>query len=620
MSLFGTEFGRAVRKSAGSTAVVKTRKLFAASEAGHLSCAQCPLDRAQLQHPKMAPTGSAKPILYILGEAPGKNEDEEGVQFIGRSGELIRDLIPAKLEKHIRWNNTVRCRPPGNRDPDPIELACCRRLQVADIEQTQPRVIAAFGNVPLSWMLGPDRAISNWRGRRMPVQVGTHRCWFYPITHPAAVLRGMNDRKKGDAIKRCFERDLERLFQDIDRGLPPAEVETDYKARVECLETYGEEGLERIQLALSYWQDDEHAIDIETDRLRPYHKEARILSVAVGTYDDVLAFPYEHPGARWSKTERRTLDDMLEGYLLGAGRKWAHGAKFEMEWFHARFGPKVLYETQWGDTLGQAHILDERKGKSLDDLTQLHFGFRIKEQSPIDVHRLAETPLREVLPYNGMDTKYCHALSLVQTQLLQECGLEQVYAERHAATASLVQMQAKGLWRDTVEAQKQSVALSKQIARLEAKIMSDPDVVRFLQTGSKFKPSSNPNLVSFFRDFLHIRPAGPKRQGGAWHKSGGANESVSFSVDESALSKIRHPVAKLVLEARGAAKNLGTYITPMLDGGKNVHGDGLLHPAYSQYVTVSGRLNSEEPNAQNYPRRKHKEVRRVIGCPPEEDT
>ncbi|MDO8602068.1 MAG: uracil-DNA glycosylase, partial [bacterium] len=293
MSLFFTETGATARRTKSSKPKAKSRTIIPLAEQKLLNCSHCPFDKAQLHHPKMPPTGSAKPILYFLGEANGKNEDLEGVQFIGASGSLLRDRIPAKWEKKIRWNNVLRCRPPDNRTPEPLEIACCRRLQIADIEQTKPKVVVGFGNVPLEWMLGPDRQISNWRGRRTPVKIGTHTCWFYAITHPAALLRIMHDKKKGNAHLRAFERDLERLFKDVDNGLPDpfVEPEKDYRHGIFCLNEYGNSGIKKIELALSGFTNDEHAIDIETDRLRPYHPESRILSIAVGDYSEVFAFP-----------------------------------------------------------------------------------------------------------------------------------------------------------------------------------------------------------------------------------------------------------------------------------------------------------------------------------------
>lgn len=594
-----------------------TRIKISAEDAKRLSCAQCTLDKEPLGHPKMGPTGAEHPIFYFLGEAPGKTEDEQGKQFVGASGDLLRDRLPKGMLSKIRWNNTLRCRPPKNREPSDLELACCRHWQEDDITQTKPKIVVGFGNVPLSWALGQDRQISAWRGRRAPVCIGGHTYWFYPITHPAALLRSMNDRKKGDAYLRAFERDIERVFDDWKRGLPEPYVEDpkDYLAGIDCLYEYGRGGVDRIEQKLASLIRTEHAIDIETDRLRPYNKDARILSVALGTYESVFVFPWEHQEAQWMPREKQRIFDLVREYLILSGRKWAHHAKFEAEWFQARYGPDILYQTEWGDTYGQAHVLDERKGKGLDELCQIHFGFRLKAVSNIDVKNLAATPLREVLPYNGMDAKYTDMLRHVQTELLEEKGLTHVYELLHSATPGLVLMQAKGVVRNPPAIIQLDHDLKHEIASITQSISNDKDVVRFCNTGAKFNPTSNPNLITFFRDFLHIPHPSKQRQGGAWHPHGGES-GTSYSVDEAVLSQFKHPVAAQVLALRTTQKNHSTYITPLKDGGKHVHGDGLLHSSFNNYVTVSGRLSSEDPNEQNFPRREHKEIRRAIGCPP----
>src|SRR5690348_16848828 len=92
-----------------------------------LECRACPLDKIRSnKHPHMKPTGAVKPLIYILGEAPGKQEDEEGEQFIGGSGEILRARIPKKLLPQVRFNNVVRTRPDKNATLERIEIECCR--------------------------------------------------------------------------------------------------------------------------------------------------------------------------------------------------------------------------------------------------------------------------------------------------------------------------------------------------------------------------------------------------------------------------------------------------------------------------------------------------------------
>lgn len=607
--LFGDQY--AASTPAGASKAQKLKVTDA--EKKFLDCSHCSLNHElKLKHPKMKPSGSSRPLVYMFSEAPGKKEDEDGRRFTGAAGDLLRKHLPegfddiAYADQFTRWDSVLRCHPPASRDPFPLEIECCRKLHVADIEATQPPVIMAFGRHALQWFMGTDKQMHVWRGRRAPVKMGTHTAWAYFIDDPLAVLHKMNDRKYGQTHATTFERDVQRVFKDIDKGLPAPYVEDpDYHKGVEVLSVYGADGLARIEQVLAQYADIEHGHDIETDRLRPYSPDARILSVAIGTYEHVLAYAWEHPEARWSAREHKQLREMHEAYLMGSGLKWAHEAKFEMEWWHSRFGPKVVYDTRWGDTLGQAHVIDEREGKGLDDLTQLHFGFNVKTLSPVDRKKLATTPLHYVLPYNALDTKYTHALSFVQSAILDELGLQSVYALLNSFTPSIVTMQAKGVVRNVPVIEQLDESLGKKDEAVKAKILMHKDVVAFRNTGHKFLPTSNQDLIVFFRDHLKIEQQRKKKG------------DTSYSVDDDALSNMRHPIAALISEMRTYQKHRG-YTTPLMPGGKFVHADGLLHSSYSQYITASGRSSARDPSIQNFPRRgqEAKIIRRVVGCPP----
>jgi uracil-DNA glycosylase family 4 len=151
-------------------------------------CTVCPLNDAKICSPKMKPTGTRKPVIYILGEAPGEQEDKQGRPFVGPSGKLLKRYLKPEVQKLVRWGNVIRCYPGKEKTPGPIEIETCRPSVTRDIEATRPTAIFGFGNVPLNWLIG-ETGITKWSGRRVPVQVGKHVCWYYPFLHPAASLR-----------------------------------------------------------------------------------------------------------------------------------------------------------------------------------------------------------------------------------------------------------------------------------------------------------------------------------------------------------------------------------------------------------------------------------------------
>lgn len=581
--------------SANAQVTTKDSKRQRSTFPSQHGCAACPLDKEKLHHGKMAPMGAKRPKVYILGEAPSKEDDEEGEQLIGKAGRLLRAQISKEYLKAIRWNNTIRCRPPGNRAPEALEVACCRSLQEQDIEASRPEAIFGFGAVPLKWVLRrSDVTITPWRGRRLPVQIGEHCCWYYPMLHPSYVNRVQEDGARGgDELERVFRRDIETALQEVfDGGLPKPLVEQkDDRAKgVECLFKPDVRKLRSWLVEAAGWE--ECGIDFETNMLRPYSKQRRILSFSISNYEKTFAFSYQHPECDWAAQ----IKELVREFLLSPGRKWAHNANFEMEWVLAEFGEETLRGMRWGDTMAQAYILDEREGaKSLDDLTSLHLGFSVKAENTVNVKALESEPLAKVLPYNALDAKYCFAASAVQYDLLDKAGLQEVYEEQVRRKVPLVLMQALGL----VPSVKALEHLRAEYGRRERaaikKIESHPDVVRWIAAGNKFLVSSPTKWLAFLR---HQLPG-----------------TVVLDTKEETLSGLHYAPVVAEVERRRAHKQLSTYLLPYMPGGSAVHEDGLVHTRYNDCLTTTRRLSSEDPNSQNIPRRKSPEVRAIICAP-----
>lgn len=584
-----------------------------------MECRVCPLARETGNlHPQMAPTGSDKPLIYALGEAPGRTEDEQNRQFVGDSGELLRPLIPAKYRKRIRWNNCVRTRPPKNRNPTPVELECCRPSIVRDVEATKPAAIFGFGNVPLEWAIG-QQGVTLWRGRRLPVRVGKHTCWYYPMLHPAYLVRKRRGGRASDE-EVMFKFDLEHAFADLE-DLPAPVVHTAQDARTgtEIIVDGGRAGLRQVREALE-WATAQPVVgvDYETNCLRPYRHDAKILSAAVGTPQRTIAFPFEHPDAQWSD---RDLDELVEMWctFLRAPRvrKAVHNLAFELEWTGVCFGEEYVRAGIWEDTATQAAILDERHKKmkggpfSLDWLVLQYFGYHLKSLFPgLDRANLENTPLETVLAYNAPDSKYHAALWGVQDALIRAQGLEEPYqlALRRVPTVVLSQMLGVPVDQKEVRALK---AKYDPLRDNTMKAIADLPVVKQFKKdrGKDFKPLSDPDVQRVFVDMLKrpeclVEDKFTKKQ--------------KYSADESVLSQIDHPLASLVLDYRHYNKRVSTYIDPLLEGSPILYDDGCLHTNFNTFFVATGRLSSDGPNLQNFPKRDGEavEVRRPIKAPP----
>lgn len=543
-------------------------------------CRACPLNRLafSLQHPKMEPTGENNPDVYILGEAPGADEDTVGRQFVGKSGKYLRPLLPSELT--YRWNNSIRCHPPENRNPTEIELGCCFPKQIADIVEHKPRVVLALGGVALQ-ALGYSGGITAWRGRAVALHLSGHSCWLIPSFHPSYLLRTRKFKDERSEYERCFERDLDLMQYMVEKPPPKrtlfdtaqedVTLLTDQKAIIRFLD-----GIKAGEFT---------ATDIETRRYRPYAKDASWLSAAVATKAQVCAFPVAHPQG---KLDGKAQTDVRAAYLryLQRAKVYVHNASFEGEWFAHEFGYENAYSFQLEDTMAQAFVLDERPGMlSLNDLCMVHFGVDIKAIDFVDKMRLDLEPITNVLNYNGRDARFTYHLARWQNRLIEEERLTHVYLMQRSRAMCTTLAQMRGATPNKKALTKFNTDLSAQVTKLEGEISVDKYVIKWeTNTGKKFNPSSNQHVL----DVL---------------KKSGLVDRNQTSVDEEALKTVTRPIAKLILDLRGVNKIKGTYIEPLLPGGKHVHDDGLIHTRYNHLLTSTGRLSSQDPNLQNFPKR-----------------
>jgi DNA polymerase len=152
-------------------------------------CTLCPL--AESRTTVVFGAGDANADLMFIGEAPGAEEDRRGLPFVGRAGGLLNELLAEiGLERSdVFIANTLMCRPPGNRDPQPDELAACRPYLLDKVRLIEPKVIATLGNFATKLITGNQTGITRVRGRPQIHRLGERTVRVFPILHPAAALR-----------------------------------------------------------------------------------------------------------------------------------------------------------------------------------------------------------------------------------------------------------------------------------------------------------------------------------------------------------------------------------------------------------------------------------------------
>jgi uracil-DNA glycosylase len=134
--------------------------------------------------------GNADADLMFVGEAPGASEDEQGLPFVGRAGKLLETLLGeiGMTRAEVFIANTLKCRPPGNRDPLPVEIKNCHEYLYRQVELIQPKVICSLGNFSTKLLRGDPTGITRLHGQPEPLTLGRRTVRLYPIFHPAAAL------------------------------------------------------------------------------------------------------------------------------------------------------------------------------------------------------------------------------------------------------------------------------------------------------------------------------------------------------------------------------------------------------------------------------------------------
>jgi DNA polymerase len=159
---------------------------FAELEHTALACTMCPLAETRTQ--VVFGVGDSEADLMFVGEAPGEQEDREGIPFVGRAGRLLTSLIEEiGLDRDsVYIANVVKCRPPGNRDPLAPEIERCRPFLEAQVAFIDPTVVVTLGNFATKLLLDTKEGITRLRGREFPYR---ERAVIIPTFHPSAVLR-----------------------------------------------------------------------------------------------------------------------------------------------------------------------------------------------------------------------------------------------------------------------------------------------------------------------------------------------------------------------------------------------------------------------------------------------
>ncbi len=181
-------------------------------------CQRCPLHSTRTQ--TVFGAGNANADLMFVGEAPGAQEDLQGIPFVGRAGKLLDELLAENglARDDVFIANVLKSRPPGNRDPQPDEIAACEPYLLRQVELIEPTVICTLGNFSTKLLTGSNTGITRVHGIPQVHQLGRRTVQIFPIFHPAAGLRT-------PSVKEQLREDFRKLPALLAAGPPPQEQE-----------------------------------------------------------------------------------------------------------------------------------------------------------------------------------------------------------------------------------------------------------------------------------------------------------------------------------------------------------------------------------------------------------
>ncbi len=374
-------------------------------------CGACGLYKG-CKTPKMTVSGKGKRKILLLGEAPGRQEDEQGRQFVGESGAILQaSLARAGIDmRRDCWlHNSLSCHPERNIIKDSNAIDYCRPKVIEAINTLCPDIIIPLGAKAvqslLGWLWKEDVGpITKWVSWQIPVQ--KLNTWVCPTWHPAHLLRNQKQARRGDdVLQMMFDRDIDKACQLEGK---PWKIIPDYEKQVK--RGYGiQEAANFIRGCIQTGRP--VAFDYETDRLKPDSDGSRIVCCAVSNGDISVAYP-------WHGEAIKATGELLSSDVPKIG----FNVKFEDRWTKKEFGFPVK-NWMWDGMLG-AHTLDSRKGTkglkfqsfvllghpSYDD----HLKPYMSSANSNAPNRITEVGLDKLLLYCGLDALLEYKVAKIQ--------------------------------------------------------------------------------------------------------------------------------------------------------------------------------------------------------------
>lgn len=516
--------------------------------------------------------------VMIVGEAPGRREDDSGTPFVGKAGQELDDMLEEANfnRKDVFITNAVSCRPPDNRKPTKGEIKQCNAWLKYQMAKVKPKYVLLLGATAYQSITG-STGITKARGQPFE-QDGMI---YLPTLHPASKLY---NPENGPIIQSDI-----KLFREIvnEKGVP-RERELNWKHVLNWDDF--DEMIEALVGDVSY--------DLETTCLYPWQthndkgKEApaHITQIGFGTADGEFIIPTPHiDGSPWKERDIKKMVSLITARLKKCFLI-THNGKFDFLWMWVHYGER-WHDFLDFDTMMAHYNIDENERHGLKELARKFCG-----APNWDIDKKSKTTNRSMNQlglYHAHDLYYTRRLyPILDKMLKKEPDTHRLFYEFTLPAIKLY-----------TEAQYDGVFINiEKFDAAEKYLINEKNrAEKALKKYGEINWGSTQQLARLLFDDLDIDPVEKTR--------GGAN-----STSESVLKRIDHPAAGEILKFRAAKQQLSFFINGWKPFLHRIGDNYFLHPSFKLHGTVTGRPSCEDPNLQQVPR--DTRIRSLIDAPP----
>lgn len=594
-------------------------------------CTKCPLHLTSFTNDKkhkvicLSGSGSKSAKIMLIGEAPGNDELFKKEPFVGKAGkELDNCLKEAGINRaEIYLSNSVKCRPPLNRDPNTKELKACREFLVNEINIIKPNVIGLLGNIAMKQVLHKTGSLK-YQGQ--PFWSDEFQVTCIPLIHPSYIIRNEDNKEIREkfisALK--FVKVASKTKGPIKRKVSPVKY-------VVC------NNMKKVKALFSRLsQVRESSIDTESTCLRAYN--GKLICISFSWKENTAAvLPILDRNLKrcWNNAQYGWILKKFSEFTSRKGvKKIFQNGKHDIQWFkyHFGIGVGINFDTQLAHyALNQSA---QRSSHGLKEMAWVYTDMGNYAEN-IDASKFGD-PVYVKEHYDGILQYACADADCtfrVYRKLLPQIKKEKMefvlYKIMLPQSTVLASIELNGVQIDRRRLEQLKVKCGNELKETETRLYAITEIKfvtdkRYKLTIDKQKKKyQNSKILKkryLLKEYLDkvekydFNFNSPKQLADLFYrvlkldKPEKTKKGTTFSTDKKTLEKLKgkHPIIDLLLKYRKLTKMYNTYICPTLEG---LDENDRIHTEYNQHITATGRLSSSKPNLQNVPKEFGKDFR-----------